>query len=513
MALNRDFVLNALLQQNYFPLQKRSKEEMPPLFSSIQLTENTAREIKAIGYRSDRAYSGYDQVDYKATRFNNIPRILSIPHPKAYINLSFHLADNWGDIEYIVDNDNSLIKPKEHRDGRLVIMDYEVSAVKMLRSLKMSFGHKFVVHTDISNCFPSIYSHAIPWALVGFTVAKSRRSPTEWFNKIDKSQMGLKRGETQGTAIGPATSNIVAEAILCRVDEVLKVDYSFVRFIDDYTCYCERYEDGEEFIRKLAEELFKYKLNLNYKKTCIEALPIQVNSDWVNDLNTHLPSSETYTYIQVVDYLDYALELQKKTPDGSVLKYAIKAIGKYADTRAQDYLLEYTLNLAMHYPVLIPVLKKSVENHGTFTHEDQLQALLKQSSLNKQSDSMCWIMYFLLKIGCSITTVDAQAIIDTKDCVAISVLSLFEEFDVEIIAFANSLDRSDLYLLDQYWLLLYKLFYDGKIPNPYSEDRDKRIFQILKDNDVVFMELGIDEPIPVEELDFEDLEEEDGITN
>ena len=489
MPLDRDFVLNALLQQNYFPLQKRSKEEMPPLFSSIQLTEVIAREIKAIGYRSDRVYSGYDQVDYKATRFNNVPRVLSIPHPKAYINLSFHLADNWGDIEYIIDNENSLIKPKEHRDGRLVIMDYEVSAVKMLRSLKMSFGHKFVVHTDISNCFPSIYSHAIPWALVGFTVAKSSRSPTEWFNKIDKAQMGNKRGETQGTAIGPATSNIVAETILCRVDELLKVDYSFVRFIDDYTCYCKRYDDAEEFIRKLAEELAKYKLNLNYKKTYIEALPIQVNSDWVNDLNTHLPGSKTYTYIQVVDYLDYALALQKKTPEGSVLKYAIKAIGKHADRKAQDYLLEYTLNLAMHYPVLIPVLRKSVEDHGDFSYGAQLQTLLKQSILNKQSDSMCWIMYYLIKVTCTIDIDDARAIIATGDCVAICVLYLFDDFEVDIITFANSLDRTDLYLLDQYWLLLYQLFLDGKILNPYTEERDKKVFEVLKMNEVKFMEI------------------------
>lgn len=503
MALDRDFVLNALLQHNYFPLQKRSKEEMPPLFSSIHLTEDIARAIRNLAYRSDRVYSGYDQVDYKATRFNNVPRVLSIPHPKAYVNLSFQLADNWSSIEYIANNENSLIKPKEHRDGRLVIMDYEASAIKMLRSLKMSFGYKFVVHTDISNCFPSIYSHAIPWALVTMPVAKGRRGHTEWFNKIDKAQMGLKRGETQGTAIGPATSNIVAEAILCRVDEKLRPDYSYVRFIDDYTCYCKTYEDAEEFVRKLATELSLYKLNLNYKKTHIESLPVQVNSDWVNDLNTHLPSSETYSYIQVVDYLDYALELQKKAPDGSVLKYAIKAIGKHADIRAQDYLLEYTLNLAMHYPVLISVLRKSVEENGDFTHAEQLQTLLKQSIVNKQSDSMCWVMYYLLKIECTIDRADAIAIIETKDCVAIAMLYLFTDFEMEIVAFANSLDSTDLYLLDQYWLLLYQLFLDGKIANPYSEDRDKQVFEILKSNAVKFIDISFSEPIPIEEFDDE----------
>ena len=50
--------------------------------------------------------------------------------------------------------------------------------------------------------------------------------------------------------------------------------------------------------------------------------------------------------------------------------------------------------------------------------------------------------------------------------------------------FAKSLNAADLYELDQYWLLLYVLFQDGKITNPYAcEDA----FEILKDNGVVFV--------------------------
>ena len=28
-------------------------------------------------------------------------------------------------------------------------------------------GKKYIVKADISTCFPSIYTHSIPWALVG----------------------------------------------------------------------------------------------------------------------------------------------------------------------------------------------------------------------------------------------------------------------------------------------------------------------------------------------------------
>ena len=37
-------------------------------------------------------------------------------------------------------------------------------------------GKKYLVKVDISQCFPSIYTHAIPWALVTKEVAKNTAS-------------------------------------------------------------------------------------------------------------------------------------------------------------------------------------------------------------------------------------------------------------------------------------------------------------------------------------------------
>ena len=33
---------------------------------------------------------------------------------------------------------------------------------------------KYIVKTDIENCFPSMYTHSLPWALVGKGIAKKR---------------------------------------------------------------------------------------------------------------------------------------------------------------------------------------------------------------------------------------------------------------------------------------------------------------------------------------------------
>ena len=212
---------------------------------------------------------------------------MSIPHPVPYSKLCYAIQDNWKEIEYITNSTNSLITPETHSDGRILVMDYENTQKKIERHVDLTFSKKFYVDTDISNFFPSIYSHSIPWALVGFDVAKKQRDPKLWFNLIDKCVRAMKRDETNGVPIGPATSNIISESILVRIDTILKSEqFVFVRFIDDYTAYFDTYEEAEKFIRRLGEELSKYKLLLNAKKTVIEQLPCPSSPEWVVDLTT-----------------------------------------------------------------------------------------------------------------------------------------------------------------------------------------------------------------------------------
>ena len=143
---------------------------------------------------------------YRLTRYNSVSRLLSIPHPVAHAELCFELHKHWEKLAYISSNPNSQIKPYPHDDGRLIIMaGYGGTTGKSQRSLDRSFGKRYVVRTDIANCFPSIYSHAIAWALVGHEEAKNSRSKhDEWFNRLDKKFRASRRDETQGVAIGRA---------------------------------------------------------------------------------------------------------------------------------------------------------------------------------------------------------------------------------------------------------------------------------------------------------------------
>lgn len=475
MSLNKKFLLKSLLQYNYFPSQKKEKEEIPPILSSKCLTPKISEKLIDLDYRK----GGYDQVEYRVARYNNVPRCLSIPHPLAYANLCHSLHDYWGKLEYITQTENSLLIPQKHGDGRIIIMNYGNTNTEenIERHIELSFNKKFYIETDISNFYPSIYSHSIPWALVGFETAKKERDPKKWFNKIDTYQRLIKRNETNGIPIGPATSNIISELILARIDEILKDEgFVFIRYIDDYTAYFNTYEKAEEFIRRLSEELSKYKLLLNIKKTSIKQLPFPSSPEWIIDLITRIPDKDNISPINMIRFLEYALNKQAVSPDDSILKYAIKTIIYNVKNETAKLLLQYTLNLCITYPILIPLLYTLFEKIN-FDSEDldliteQLLNIVDEHAINKRSDAMTWVLYYLNKFSQPIPEETAKKIIKSEDCIAILFLYLSNQYDEKIVTFCDGLDKSDLFLLDQYWLLLYQLFFDGKITNPYQDKK------------------------------------------
>ena len=501
--LTQDFVINALLQQNFLPNHKDESEELPPIISSTSFRGSVAQSLANSNHKRTSSYPGYDTVEYRLTRFNGVSRACSIPHPKPYAQLALCTANNWNNLKYTAENIISKSRPRRHDDGRICSMTYEDTLWKRTHALKASFGMRFVVRADISNFFPSIYSHAIPWALVGIPESKKNKSKgAKWFNKLDKAVRQTKRDETQGVAIGPGTSSILAEAILARIDEKLSKDFTYYRYIDDYTAYCETHNKGREFISNLAKHLSKYKLVLNVNKTNILPLPQPSTTDWIDDLNNALPEGGDISTNNAINYLDLAVRLARQVPDGSVLKYALKSLRNVIfkedsgprsfDDELITTVLHYALNSSFHQPVLVPMLEKFFDalpsSRYLFQFGDELQQLLREYSSAGYSDAICWILYLSNKYGVEIEECSASRIVAYQDCMPMLFLYLsgIADFQNDVVQFANSLVKNDLYMLDNYWLLLYQLYLDGMIPNPY-QDGDPT-FDILKNGSVNFVQ-------------------------
>lgn len=376
-------------------------------------------------------------------------------------------------------------------------MNYEDHEARTCNVLEQSFGKKFLAHTDIANCFGSIYTHSLEWAIQGYETAKRNRhvKPEHWSTTLDTAFRNVKRCETSGLPIGPAASNIGVEIILSSIDEALtEQGYTFARYIDDYVAFCDSHEEAQNFILHLGNALASYRLSLNLSKTTIEELPEPLQDSWVSLLNNSVPSrtnSEgvlTLSTAEAINFLDYAVRLNKETPDGSVLKYAINSIAHRASDITAVAIFNYTLNLSWHYPALLPLLEKIDARSEYYDYDatgEKLNKIISINAMHRRSDGMCWALYYLKQLGLEPGELQVSQIIESKDCAAIAMLCKFTSSLPSARDYAAMItNNAHLYELDQNWLLLYELFLQDLIENPYPSEAT---FEILKRHNVSFI--------------------------
>lgn len=490
--------LEALTRWNYFPNQKDSSTELPPCFSTRRFTPEIAEELARTVLTRDRRNYWFDMVEYRATRFNNVPRVLGLIHPLAYSRIYAKIKEHREEICELMKDDNSAIAAQQHNDGRLFIMNYEDHETKTKNNLEISFAAGFRAHADVANCFGSIYTHSLEWAIQGYEQAKERvrerRNGLHWSSELDTVLRNAKRNETSGLPIGPCTSSIAVEIILTAVDKELTGRFRFMRYIDDYTAFCSTHLEAQEFIRALNIELAKYRLSLNLNKTKITELPEPSIDSWVTKLNNATPwrtdskGVATLSPHEAINFLDYAVQLNKAEPDGSVLKLAVGLICHRSLGDTAGTVFQYVLNLAWHYPTLLPMLEKIDATSDYYDKNlvvEKLNKILEINAIHRRTDGMCWAMYYLKNLKSQPTEENVALVIKTSDAAAITLLTCFASGVRSVIAYTNAIiERSTLYELDQNWILLYQLFFNEMIGNPYADDPT---FEILKKHDVQFM--------------------------
>ena len=193
----------------------------------------------------------------------NIPRPLAIPEPFAYSDQCKSLSDNWtlikNHFQIKTDGDEFKISRIHLRKlvgkSELFEMNYKNFEKDGAPEQDIVIKSKYIAFADISNCFPSIYSHSIAWSLVGKSFAKTNKNPSNWFNQLDFYTRNVKFGETNGVLIGPHASNLISEIVLVTVDkELTNLGFKYIRNIDDYTCHVDSHEEADRFFLCLSEE-------------------------------------------------------------------------------------------------------------------------------------------------------------------------------------------------------------------------------------------------------------------
>ncbi|WP_065261855.1 antiviral reverse transcriptase Drt3b [Pseudomonas bananamidigenes] len=151
-----------------------------------------------------------------------------------------------------------------------------------------------MVQLDVSKCFDSIYTHSMPWAVLGKgqTKFKLEESKLTFGGRFDALMQNLNHKETNGIVIGPEFSRIFAEIILQSVDVELvsqlaarkklihKVDYEIFRYVDDFFVFYNEESTQLSVFEMLQEVLKSKKLSINtakiknYKKPIITEITV-----------------------------------------------------------------------------------------------------------------------------------------------------------------------------------------------------------------------------------------------
>ncbi|MEX3015110.1 RNA-directed DNA polymerase [Gymnodinialimonas hymeniacidonis] len=144
------------------------------------------------------------------------------------------------------------------------------------RSLALSLEYTHLLKTDVSNCYASLYTHSIPWALHGYDFAKQHQTDrTLLGNQIDFHIRNSRYGQTNGITQGSVLMDVIAELVLAYVDHLItnqlkgETDFHILRYRDDYSVFTCSDELATKIVRVISDCLRKVGMQLGGAKTSV----------------------------------------------------------------------------------------------------------------------------------------------------------------------------------------------------------------------------------------------------
>lgn len=143
-------------------------------------------------------------------------------------------------------------------------------------SIELALDFSHVLHADITDCYASIYTHSIAWAVHGKPTAKKKKHDKSLLgNAIDSCMQDMQHGQTNGIPQGSVLLDLVAELVLGYADLELSqrlgsasiTEFQILRYRDDYRIFVNDSQVGEQILKTLTEVLIALGLKLNVAKT------------------------------------------------------------------------------------------------------------------------------------------------------------------------------------------------------------------------------------------------------
>lgn len=328
-----------ILNRGYFP----EKYVLPPSFSVSDFKLNDSPYKKNL---KELARRQLIKISYPKTILTS--RVFGIQDPRNYHDIVFYLEKEWQSIVDHLFHENIQIysysfpipitKNKSKtlsnlRSGRMIYEWLEMAENDLILD---SGNYQFIVRTDITNFYSSIYTHSIAWALHGRDEALKDKKCEYIGSKIDKLFQYSNDGRTNGIPTGSILSDLIAEIVLASIDRKIsatlnqnknKIDFLAVRFKDDYRFLCQSEYDAQQILKVVSNELSGYNLSINENKTFVQKLPDGLYRKHNRQYFPHRLKRTKKIFFSVFEHtLLIALDIHRANPGTSILEKFISEL-------------------------------------------------------------------------------------------------------------------------------------------------------------------------------------------
>lgn len=472
--------LHNIISRGYFP------KELPSAFFTSTFGDFAITPASVVLEFDKRKASIKNNIislpcTHNLARSGSLRRIISIPNPINQFQISKTIIENWKTLKSLCHSSTiSLTKPIYSRTGvRAINPKYGFSAIPTARA-HSRVASKYILNADLSQFYPSIYTHSIPWALHTKPVSKSKRTDLTLIgNLLDTLVRNGQDTQTIGIPIGPDTSLVIAEALLSSIDNQLTgtIRDRGYRYIDDIGCGFKTISEAEETLAQLQYLYGEYQLELNPKKTSITDLPSYMEALWAPDLRlfTFRGASPVTQHTDLLSFFGKAFELASLNREEAILRYAIQRMRSIVIHEKNWPLYESLLLQCLSVePGTAPSVVSELYKYSSTRQLDRnkishsFQQLILDSSPMRHGSEAVWAIWGAICLQCKLSpeSIEKSFIIDDS-CVALTALHAIQakivSGPVDTTVLETLMHEDELY--QNHWLLAYEANIKGWLPN------------------------------------------------
>lgn len=259
-------------------------------------------------------------------------REYKMPNIFTYLQLAYYISDN-------KDKFIDVFKKNQHSTSKYFNqLGYTYTVTQEIKEGHLSDDNN-ILHMDLTNFYHSLYTHTIPWMILGRNESKKNRKQG-FSNELDQLIQSEQFGETYGIPVGNLLSRIISELYMCyfdsKIEEAFTNEIRFTRYVDDFQYTFTNESQKDAFIQRFRFLCREYRLNINEYKTTVENFPylttLNKNSifHYFDEMMRENSISEKMLKREISTFIDLCLHEESQGNKGAI-KSCFSVLGNFLE--------------------------------------------------------------------------------------------------------------------------------------------------------------------------------------